>query len=96
MNNSVAEHHDMLTVLMHSKTFNLTGFGAAAATLGADKIASSAPALPAAINWIGTHGPAAWFSWADVMAVGSGALIALNLFVFAVRGYRWIKAALGK
>jgi hypothetical protein len=89
--NHAGDHEPVLTALLNSKWLSVSGFGAATATLSADKIAASAPQLPAAINWIGTHGPTAWFSWADCMAAGSALLIALNLLSFAVKGVRWVK-----
>lgn len=88
-------HHEqaqsMIVAILNSKWFAASGFAAATTTLTADKIASAAPSVPVAINFIGSHGPVDWFSWADVMATGSGLLILLNLLVFAVRGWNWAK-----
>lgn len=86
----------MIAALLNSKWFAASGFAAATTTLTADKIATAAPSLPVAINYIGTHGPAEWFSWADLMAAGSGLLILLNLLVFAVKGWNWVKPKITK
>ena len=90
-------HQSLIEWFLHSKALTITATTSAVTYLTAysTDLGQAAATVPQVINFIGTHGPAEGFSWADLMAVGSFLLVITNLIIgiqkiaSGVRG--WLK-----
>lgn len=77
-------HQSLIAWFLHSKALTITATTSAIGYLTAytsPDIVQAASAVPQVINFIGTHGPTANMSWADVMAIISGLLVMTNLAI---------------
>ncbi len=76
-------NQSLIAWFLHSKALTITATTSAVAYLTAysTDIGQAAATVPQVINFIGTHGPAAGFSCADVMAVASFLLVITNLII---------------
>lgn len=74
-------HQSLIAWLLHSKALTITATTSAVTYLTAynTDIGQAAATVPQVINFIGTHGPTAHMSWADLMAVCSWLLVITNL-----------------
>lgn len=77
-------HQSLIAWFLQSKALTITATTSAIGYLTAyssPDIAQAAAAVPQVINFIGTHGPTANMSWADVMAWFSFMLVMTNLSI---------------
>lgn len=74
-------HQSLIAWFLHSKALTITATTSAVTYLTAysTDIGQAAATVPQVVNFIGTHGPTAHMSWADLMAFFSWALVATNL-----------------
>lgn len=76
-------HQSLIAWFLHSKALTITATTSAVTYLTAysTDLGQAAASVPHVINFIGTNGPVDWFSWADMMAVGSFLLVITNLII---------------
>ena len=90
-------HQSLIAWFLQSKALTITATTSAVTYLTAysTDLGQAAASVPQVINFIGTHGPTAHMSWADVMAFFSFSLVIANLSLFiskmctGIRG--WLK-----
>ena len=76
-------HQSLIAWFLHSKALTNTATTSAVTYLTAysTDLGQAAASVPQVINFIGTHGPTAHMSWADLMAIISSMLVATNLLI---------------
>ncbi len=76
-------HQSLIAWFLHSKALTITATTSAVTYLTAysTDLGQAAASVPQVINFIGTHGPTANMSWADVMAWFSFMLVMTNLAI---------------
>jgi hypothetical protein len=76
-------HQSLIAWFLQSKALTITATTSAVTYLTAysTDLGQAAQSVPQVINFIGTHGPTAHMSWADVMAWFSFMLVVTNLAI---------------